>query len=364
MSDGLPQVREAVARLPAYQFTPLQAAVKLDQNESPFDIPDAIKQEAVRNAAQVDWNRYPDIAASQLRVALAQHAAWPADGLVVAPGSNVLVQALILMSGVGRSVLTLDPTFSLYAQQASLFAGTHVRLPLTREWSLPLTAMQAVVSEGSGVAFVPTPLAPTGNGVPAHTVAALREALAPGWLLVIDEAYGEFSTQPRWQFDRDDLQVVRLRTFSKAFGAAGLRLGYALLHPRLASELRKVLLPFSISVLQESVALTLLTHADVLQARVASIVAERARVSASLRTNGAHVIDSESNALLVITNDAARVHAGLLQRGVLVRRQDSLPGLHGGIRVTIGSRLDNDAFLNAWQALPSRDTILGGDSGG
>ena len=342
-------VREEVLRLPRYHFEAREAAVKLDQNEAPDDVPDDVRAAVAERLAALEWNRYPAMHVDDLAARLAERHGWSADGVVVSAGSNVLIQALVILSGLGRAVVALEPSFSLYAQQAELFGCRVHRVPLTagRE-PLPLASLQAIVAQGSGVAFIPVPLAPTGEGVDAGAVAALAEACAPGWTLVIDEAYAEFAGVNHHSVALRFPNLVRLRTLSKAFGAAGARVGYALAQPELAAELRKVLLPFSVSSLQWAVAHALLDHPERVAERVSQITAERERVAQALRTRGVGVRDSVTNFLLVQVSDAAAWHEALWRRGVLVRRQDHLHGLAGALRVSIGSVPENDALLRAW----------------
>jgi histidinol-phosphate aminotransferase len=345
-------VRPEVLALPAYRFRPYPATIKLDQNESPDDLPEELRRAALERLAAAAWHRYPALHPDGLAARLGERHAWPADGVVVAGGSNVLIQALVVLSGLGRRVLALAPSFPLYELQARLLAADLVEVPLGAGHAFPTAAVTEVVARGAGVAFLPTPLAPTGNDVPREDVRRVAEAAAEGWTVVLDEAYGEFAGTDHDAIARAHPGVVRLRTLSKAFGLAGARLGYALLDPGLATELRKVLVPFSVSALQVAVAEAALDAPAVVDARVARTVAERERLAAALRERGVAFVPSVTNFIMLRVPDAAAAHRGLLAQGVLVRRQDHLPGLPGGLRVSVGRRDENDAFLRAWDALP------------
>jgi len=274
------------------------------------------------------------------------------DGVVVAGGSNVLIQAATIVAGIGRRVATVRPTFSVYALQARLLGATLVEVPLGPGFALPTAELEEVLQVGQGVVFVAAPMAPTGNGVAPGDLERLAAAAGDRWMLVIDEAYGEFAHGEHSALARAHPQVVRLRTLSKAFGLAGVRLGYALAHPEVAVELRKALLPFSVSALQVAVAEAVLDAPDVVAERVERIVAERERLSGVLAARrDVEVFPSVANFVLVRVKDAAGTYEGLLDRGVLVRRQDHLPGLAECLRVSIGSPADNDAFLQAFDAV-------------
>lgn len=346
------KLRPEVLDLPAYRFEAHEAAVKLDQNEAPDDVPEAIRAAAMARLSERPWHRYPDLHPRGLVTRLAERHGVSADGVVVAGGSNVLIQAATIVAGIGRRVATVSPTFSVYGMQARLLGGDLVEVPLGARFELPTAALVRVLRQGTGVAFVAAPMAPTGNAVAPPDLVRLAEAGGDRWLLVVDEAYGEFAGVDHAALAAAFPNVVRLRTLSKAFGLAGARLGYALARPEVATELRKALLPFSVSALQVAVAEAVLDAPDVMAARVAAVVAERERVAAVLAARGdVAVFPSAANFLLLRVADAARTFAALQAHGVLVRRQDHLPALAGCLRVSIGSRMDNDAFLAAFEAV-------------
>lgn len=344
-------VRPEVRDVPAYRFEARPALVKLDQNESPDDLPAPLREAALARMAAAEWHRYPALHPDGLAARLAARHDWPADGVAVAGGSNVLIQALVVLSGLGRRALALSPSFPLYAQQARLLGSELTEVPLGADHAFPTEAVVAAVASGAGVAFLPAPLAPTGNPVDSRDLLRVAEAAGPGWTIVIDEAYAEFAGSDHTDLARDFPRVVLLRTLSKAFGLAGARLGYAIADPALAVELRKVLLPFSVSALQLAVGEAVLDAPAWIDERVRSTVAERERLAAALRERGVRFVPSVTNFLLLSVADAAETHRGLLERGVLVRRQDHLPALAGALRVTVGRREENDAFLRAWDAL-------------
>jgi len=354
-------IREEVRRLPAYRFTPHAQPVKLDQNEAPDDAPELARAVAER-VASAALNRYPPLHPVDLERALAERHGWPAEGVVTANGSNVLIQALAIAAGIGRSVLTVAPTFAVYAAQARVLGAELVEVPLGPGFSLPEAPLTRALEARSGVAFLADPAAPTGNALdPAGLARLARAAHASGrWLTVIDEAYAEFAG-----LDHDDLareldSVVRLRTFSKAAGLAGARLGYALASPDVAVHLRKVLLPFCVGSVQVPAGLAGLARPALAAARLATVRAERARLAAALeRLPGVAVFPSVTNFLLFRVDDPERVHSGLLERGVVVRRQDHLPGLGGCLRVTVGLPGENDAFLAALEGVLAVEAARG-----
>lgn len=353
-------LRPDLRALPAYRFEAHDAPVKLDQNERPDELPAALKAAALARLAAAAWHRYPEVHPARLAERFGALHDWPAEGVVVAGGSNVLIQALTIAAGLGRRVATVAPTFSVYGLQARLLGAELHEVPLGRDFALPTDALVALLGSGTGVAFVAAPMAPTGNPVAARDLARLAEAAGDRWLLVIDEAYGEFAGVDHGALARGAPQVVRLRTLSKAFGLAGARVGYALAHPAVATEVRKALLPFSVSALQVAVAESVLDAPDVVAAHVARTVHERERLLAGLRARaGVEAFPSCTNFVLWRVADAAATYEGLRSRGVLVRRQDHLPGLDGCLRVSVGTAEDTDAFLGALDALAAREVVRG-----
>lgn len=355
-------VRDAVRRLPAYRFSHYPQPVKLDQNEAPDDLAGPLREAVQARLASAVFNRYPDLHPVTLERELARRHDWDPDGVVVAGGSNVLIQALTILSGIGRDVLSVTPTFAVYAAQARILGAELLELPLRPDFSLPTTELLQALEVGSGVMFLADPAAPTGNRHgPADVGALLRAADERGtWLSVVDEAYCDFAGVDHLDSIRRHPTSVGLRTFSKAAGLAGLRVGYALTSPEIATELRKVLLPFSVGTLQVATALAVLERPEVVAARVKEVVAERGRLLSELRRlPGVEPYDSVTNFVLFAVEDPAAVHRALLERGVVIRRQDHLPGAGGWLRVSVGSKADNDAFLAALNAALAGEVVRG-----
>jgi histidinol-phosphate aminotransferase len=349
-------IRDEVRAVPAYRFQARPHRVKLDQNEAPEDLDPALKARALERAAAADWHRYPELQADGVARRLAARDGWDPAGVVVAPGSNVLIQALIVAAGLGRAVATVAPTFAVYGAQARLLGAELREVPLRPDgFGLDVPGLEAALADGPGVLFLADPAAPTGNRLDDADVERVLEAAeAHDWTVVLDEAYWPYDGRHRLASLRGRRDRLSLRTFSKADGLAGARLGYALAHPDTARELEKVLLPFRLSALQAAVAEVVLDDPGAQAARerrVALARRERERVRARLAAlPGVRVVPSATNFLLFRAPDAAGLYGELLERGVLVRRQDHLPGLAGCLRVTIGAPAENDAFLDAARA--------------
>ena len=347
-------VRPEVLATPPYHFSAKPHTVKLDQNESPYDLPLELKREVFARLEHVPTNRYPELAGESLRAALAYRHGWFETGVVVGGGSNTLIQAFVIACGIGRRVLSVTPTFSVYSLCAKLLNAELTEVPLGEDFALPVEALKAELTRGQGVLFLAVPAAPTGNLFAETDLEDLIRAAAPNWTVVLDEAYYQFSKTDLSHFVRTYPHVACLRTLSKAFGMGGVRLGFALAQPALAEQLQKVMMPFSVSSLQLAVGLTALAHPDFVAARVEETLRERTRLASSLRALGVEVFPSETNFLLFRVADAPSFYEALLARGVLIRRQDHLRGLGGCLRVSVGTPQENGAFLEAAEDILSR----------
>ena len=350
-------LRPDILAAPAYHFTPRAQTVKLDQNESPYDLPADLKERVMARLALVPFNRYPDVDARGVRAKLAELHDWPKAGVVVTGGSNVLIQALVTAAGLGRSVLTVAPTFSVYPLQARLQGARLVECPLGEDFALPVEALKRELQQGEGVFFLANPAAPTGNLFTEAALLELAEASRDNWLFVVDEAYHQFSGSDATPLVREYPHVVSLRTLSKAFGLGGVRLGYGLMQRDLAEQVQKTVMPFSVSALQLAVAETVLAAPEYAARYVDEAQRERQRVFATLQTlPDVTPYPSSTNFILFKVPDAARVFDGLLRRDVVVRRQDHLPGLSGCLRVSVSTPAQNDVFLAALGAVTSAAT--------
>jgi histidinol-phosphate aminotransferase len=350
-------IRPEVKAAPPYNFTPHPAAIKLDQNESPYDLPEALKVNVLERFSSLDFNRYPDLAGESLRPKFAQFYHWDEKGVVVSGGSNILIQAFVTAAGIGNTVLTVAPTFSVYPLQAKLQGAKLIEVPLEADFSLPFDELLNELQKGQGVFFLANPAAPTGNVFSASQMEALARASSQSWLFVIDEAYHQFSkTDFLYLVERYE-HVASLRTFSKAFGLGGVRLGYALMQNELAVHIQKLIMPFSISGLQLTIADVVLdevlrTPRHFVHERIEETLSERTRVMHELKTlSDVHVFPSETNFFLMRVPNAEAFYKQLLQAGIIIRRQDHLPGLTNCIRVSIGTPRENDMFLQTVKRL-------------
>lgn len=332
--------------MPHYPYKKVEAPIKLDQNESPLDLPAELKQQVLQRLATLDWNRYPSLHADELREQLAAHVNWNPQGVVVSPGSNLLIQVL---AQAALRVLDTSPSFPHYAISAKLAGVPYQAVALGADWSLPTAALLEAMTPQAGVLFVPNPHAPTGQGFAESDLQALaQQAQQTGWLLVIDEAYQQFSGTDFRELARSNPHVVLLRTFSKAWGLGGIRAGYLLGSSTVANVVQNLLPPFGVPAHTAVVLQSVLEFPHYVAERVMQTQTERERMYQALQQHPTwRVYPSQTNFMLLRTPDAATAYRHLLNQGILVRRQDHYAGLEGCIRVSVGTPAENDRFLQA-----------------
>ncbi|MEV0693300.1 histidinol-phosphate transaminase [Streptomyces sp. NPDC050388] len=360
--DDLP-VRDELRGKSPYGAPQLDVPVRLNTNENPYPLPEPLVEriaERVREAAR-HLNRYPDRDAVELRTRLAEYltktGSHPVDvrNVWAANGSNEVIQQLLqTFGGPGRRAIGFEPSYSMHGLIARGTGTEWISGPRGDDFTVDVPAAEKAIAEHRpDVVFVTTPNNPTGNAVPAETVLALYEAAqaAKPSMLVVDEAYVEFShgdsLLPLLE-GRPNLVVSR--TMSKAFGAAGLRLGYLAAHPAVVDAVQLVRLPYHLSAITQATALAALEHTDTLLKYVEQLKRERDRLVTELRGLGYDVTASDANFVQFGTfADAHVVWQKILDRGVLVRDN----GVPGRLRVTAGTPAENDAFLDAARELVS-----------
>lgn len=338
-------MRAALRGLPGYVpgARPSGTAAKLSSNENPHPLPRSVLEAVQAAVGQV--NRYPDMAVGELTVALAQRLGVSPESVVTGNGSVALLEHLFrAFCESGDEVVHAWRSFEAYPIALTVSGATGVPVPLDQHARHDLPAMLAAVSPRTRAVLVCTPNNPTGPAVRPDELVALLDALPPQVLVVIDEAYREFA-QPG-AVDGVALlaqypNVVVLRTFSKAYGLAGLRVGYAVAHPALAAAIRIAATPFGVNHLAQVAALAALDARAELMERVALIVGERDRVLAGLRAQGWSVPDSEANFVWLPTGArSVELAADAVRHGLVLR-----PFAGEGIRITVGLPEENDRVL-------------------
>lgn len=349
---GRPAIRDDLATLEGYHSPQVEVDIRLNTNEAPGP-PPAGFSEAVASAANgVSWHRYPDRSALALRTAIGGlHGVGP-EQVFCANGSNEVLQTVLLTyAGPGRTVLTFEPTYALHGHIARLTGARTIAASRTDEFLVdPANAVELIHSERPAVTFLCSPNNPTGIVEPTPTIEAVLEAVDDvGGLLVLDEAYGQFSPFAGESLLGVDVPLAVSRTYSKTWAMAGARLGYLLAPAWMVEDLEKVVLPYHLDALKQAAGIAALDFLDEMDQRVSLIVEERGRIEAALAELGATVWPSGANFILFRPpgGDGDELWQRLVDASVLVRNTSSWDHLEGCLRVTVGTPEDNTRFLTA-----------------
>lgn len=327
----------------------LTDAIKLASNEVPYGPLPGVAEAVAEAATQL--HRYPDMGVLALRDALAQRYGVDADRIATGCGSVAMCEHLVRAAALpGDEVLFSWRSFEAYPIICATSGVTAVRVPNTADHGHDLPAMAGAVSERTRLVLVCNPNNPTGTYLRRQALNRFLDAVPDDVVVVLDEAYREFVTDPEVPDGiaeyGDRPNVVVLRTFSKAWGLAGLRLGFAVAAPEVAAAVRKVVTPFSTNAVAQAAALVALRQEDEVRRRCDLVVAERDRVTHALRRIVPDVPESQGNFVwLPLGGAASSFGRACEERGVIVR---AFPG--DGVRVTIGTPEENDAFLAATES--------------
>ncbi|MEV6977591.1 histidinol-phosphate transaminase [Kitasatospora sp. NPDC093806] len=345
-----PRLRPTLDGIPAYKpGKPAGAdAYKLSSNENPYEPLPGVLDAAVKAAGKL--NRYPDMGATELTAELAKRFDVPTEHIALGTGSVGIAQSLIFIAaGEGDEVMFAWRSFEAYPIVTRIAGATPVPVPLTAGGDHDLDAMLAAVTDRTRLIFVCNPNNPTGNVIHRAELERFLDAVPADILIVVDEAYIEFISDPEVpngiDLYRDRPNVCVLRTFSKAYGLAGMRVGFAIAHEPVTNALRKTAVPFGVTQLSQDAAVASLRAEDALMVRVDALIEERNRVVAGLRAQGWEIPDSQANFVWLALGERSQEFAArCAEAGVIVRPFPE------GVRISIGEVEGNSIFLAVAEA--------------
>ncbi len=348
MTDVTVHIRPDLDAIPAYvPGRSFPGAIKLASNETTQGPLPSVREAIVEAAGGV--NRYPDIRATALVESLAEKLGVAPENVAAGNGSVALCQEVVQITcGPGDEVIFAWRSFEAYPIIVRVTGATPVQVPLTSDHVHDLDAMLDAITERTRLIFVCNPNNPSGTVVQRDKLVAFLDAVPPNVLVVLDEAYFEYTRPDAAGNHTDGVEIARgrrnvivLRTFSKAYGLAGLRVGYAVADPEVITALSKVRIAFAVSTIAQQAALASLEASAELLARTDALIAERDRVRDALVSGGYDVGVSQSNFIwLPLGERSGEFASGAAEQGVLLRSYGN-----DGMRVTIGDPHENDAFL-------------------
>jgi histidinol-phosphate aminotransferase len=360
--------RAELADLVPYEAAEPLVQTNLSANENPLNLPHEVIATIAARLPEFAFNRYPDPMSGALRTSIAEANGLDAGNVLVGNGGDELIFDLMLAwGGPGRKLLNMPPTFAMYGLDARMTGTEVVEVPRSlKDFSIDEKAVLARVKEGDiDIVMVAHPNNPTGNLQPETFLIDLLEATDA--LVLIDEAYFEFSRHTMRPHMARHRNLVILRTFSKAFSLAGLRVGYLLANEEVVTELAKVRQPYSVDRFSQWVAGMVFRERVVFESQIQELLRQRDVVEHGLgQLPGVHAFGSEANFVLFRVDRAAAVWRDLLHSyGVLVRDLSREPGLEDCLRVSVGSAKDNKRFLDAMGELMAvrRESDMFGTTG-
>jgi len=338
-----------LANLRPYEVKDVEYRIKMDANENPFDIPEEIKRLLAQELLELPLNRYPDATAKELREKLSALLSVNIEQIVVGNGSDELITYLITAFGRNDTrIVYPTPTFSMY-EILSRATGVETKgVPLTETFEIPVDELIAQLkADGTNIVFLSRPNNPTGNCFDRQGIIEIIEQ--NNTLVVLDEAYYEFSKKTFLPLLSQYPNLIILRTFSKAYGLAGLRIGYMIAHQEITTEVHKVRLPYNLNSFSQRVALKLLEYQTQAETQIELIKKERDRIFKKLSiSKKVYAYPTEANFVLFRTEvDADMVFKRLLGEGILIRNLNKPGALKNCLRVTVGTPEENGVFLAA-----------------
>lgn len=341
------RISRNIRSISAYSVPRIDCSVRLDGNESPYDLEGEEKLALSERLAKLPVNRYPDPEALELRTSLSRAVGFPVDGILLGNGSDEIIQMIVeVFGGKSGRVLVPSPTFSMY-RITSLVLGKQVtEVELDESFDIDIEqTLETIRAEDPDIVFLATPNNPTGNSFLEEKVLEILEA--SGGVVVVDEAYCDFSKKSYIpNIDKYENLLV-LRTMSKT-GFAGARLGMFFAQPQITDEVNKARLPYNINSFSQNVMSFALENPGAIERKISLILSERERVRASLeRIEGIHVYPTDANFFLIRVPDADSLFEELVNNDILVRRFRGERRLADCLRITVGTGEENDRLIEA-----------------
>lgn len=342
-------VKNEVKKLKAYGVESSRPKIKLDANENPYDLPEYIIDKIKDSISLNTLNRYPDARASDLCNKLASYVGNDVDGdmIIVGDGSDELINIIISSClSKGNSIVLPTPGFSMYNIYSSVNEADIIEFKRNENLDIDIDELIEFINiKKPGLVIVCNPNNPTGTLTPRDSIIKLVENCE--CMVVVDEAYYEFSDVTVIDLIDKYSNLIVLRTLSKAWGLAGLRLGYLITNKGLINELLKVKSPFNVNSITQEISCMLLDYQDYMDERKKAILEQRDYLVESLRDiNNIRIYDTNANFVLIKVPDSSKVASELRKNEIAVRNFNNYQGLDNCIRITVGSREENEVLLN------------------
>lgn len=338
-----PSVDAMAGYVPGEQPKPGTNIIKLNTNENPY--PPSPAAIAVLRSLDSEWlRRYPDPYANEFRLAISEVLGFPLDWIIVSNGSDELLNVIVrACAELGRKVVYPMPTYVLYRTLTQMQPAEHIEIPYPEDYRLPI---EELVAANGAVTFIASPNSPSGHVVPIGDLRKLAARLSG--VLVVDEAYVDFAEETALPLMKEFENVIALRTLSKGYSLAGLRLGFGIANPKLLSGLFKVKDSYNIDAIACAVGAAAMRDQAYKNQCAEKVKASRAKLAVDLKQLGFRLWDSQGNFLLAqpLKDNAEQIYLALKERGILVRYFKQ-PGLDKKLRITVGTDEQNQILVEA-----------------
>jgi len=347
--EGL--AREDLKGMEPYDACYAPGIIRLDANENPHDFPTEVNQFITSQLGPQFFGRYPDPLARELISDIAAYFGADPENIMVGNGSDELILNIMLAFGDGKKVFIASPTFSMYALHARVAGAVPVNVPRGPNFEIDVQAVVKAAGRDPGIVVLCNPNNPTGNAADIRDIEAIAESVKA--LVVVDEAYVEFGGESCLPLLGRHQNLLVMRTFSKAFGLAGMRVGYLLAHRKIVRELLRIKQPFNVNSFSQLAARSVLKYRELFEARIRSIIKDRECLVKRMEgIPGLRLYPSVTNFICFKTSaPALEVYRGLLNDGVMIRYIKTPEG-EELLRVSVGTARENNIFTERLQLLP------------
>lgn len=330
-----------------YTLHPIECSVKINQNESPYDLPANLKEETVKRLLEKKWNVYPDFIPESLYNKVAKYLGVNRSNILIGNGSNEMIFTILTaMAESGKTVNIPMPTFTVYGLISSNLNATVNNIPPHEDLSVDIDALKKAAAIKSSITIICSPNNPTGRALSPQQLFDIIEA--SNGIVVVDEAYIHFGGKTIIDSINKYDNLIILRTFSKAFGLAGLRIGTMISNEKIITQLAKVKLPYNLNIFTLTALDVVLDHPEFVEENVAKILSQKQILWEGLNKHKElTVYPSDSNFFLFRTKNPKMLFDELVKRDVLIRSYSSSKYLEGCLRVSFGSPEENQKFLTA-----------------
>lgn len=340
-------LKKGVLNNKAYTLNPIDCPIKLNQNESPFDLPEKLKEKIIVKLKNKKWNIYPDFVPENLYEKVAKNYNIDKSNILLGNGSNEMIFTVLAATlETGKKVIIPQPTFTVYKLIASNLNADIKTVMLNEDFTFNVDRIIGEAKDLGAVTIISSPNSPTGTYLSYNSLKDVIKASAG--IVIVDEAYIQFGGESVIDLIDEFPNLIILRTFSKAFGLAGLRIGMMISNREMITQLSKVKLPYNINIFSIITLDVIFDNIELIDKHVKMILKEKKYLEKQLtKFKKLLIIPSAANFFLIKVNNSQWLFEKLLESGILVRNVSAYPMLANHLRISVGSKKENEALIDA-----------------